>query len=67
MIKLISKHILASSSQVGKIATRAGAKKLVLTHFREKSEALMRSLAEDVRRDYKGELYLGEDLMVIDV
>ncbi|MCP4408672.1 MAG: MBL fold metallo-hydrolase [Gammaproteobacteria bacterium] len=31
--ELIAKHILACSPQVGKIAARAGVKKLVLTHF----------------------------------
>ncbi|MCP4406694.1 MAG: MBL fold metallo-hydrolase [Gammaproteobacteria bacterium] len=65
--KLIAKHILACSPQVGKIAGRAGVKVLVLTHFREKSEVMMHSVAEDVRKDYDGELYLGEDLMAIDV
>jgi ribonuclease BN (tRNA processing enzyme) len=52
---------------VGKIATRAKVKKLVLTHIRPKPEALVRSLIEDVRKDYSGEVVLGEDLMVIDV
>jgi ribonuclease BN (tRNA processing enzyme) len=62
---LVAQHILASSDQVGKIAARAGVKKLILTHFREKSAALMRSVAADVRQDFKGELYLGKDLMEI--
>jgi ribonuclease Z len=59
--------VIASSGQVGQIATRNNVKKLVLTHIRPKSEALMRSLVEDVRKDYCGELILGEDLLVIDV
>ena len=64
---LIARHILADSTQVGKIAARAGVKKLILTHFRQKSEALMDRLAEDVRQDYSGELYLGQDLLVVEV
>ena len=63
----LAKHVIASSGQVGKIAARNKVKRLVLTHIRPKSEAMMRSLVEDVRKEYSGELYLGEDLMVIDV
>jgi ribonuclease BN (tRNA processing enzyme) len=63
----LAKLVIASSGQVGKIAARNKVKRLVLTHIRPKSEAMMRSLEKDVRRDYSGEVYLGEDLMVIDV
>lgn len=63
----LAQHVIASSGQVGKIAARNKVKRLVLTHIRPKSEAMMRSLVEDVRKDFSGELYLGEDLMVIDV
>jgi ribonuclease BN (tRNA processing enzyme) len=58
---------MASSCEVVKIATRTNVKRLVLTHIRPKSEAMLRSMVEDVRKDYHGELVLGEDLMVIDV
>ena len=64
---LVPQHILTSSGQVGKIAAKAGVKKLVLTHFRQKSAALMQIIAEDVGRDFAGELFLGEDLMEIEV
>lgn len=63
----LAKHVIASSGQVGKFAARNEVKKLVLTHIRPKFEAMKRSLVEDVRQDYSGELYLGEDLMVIDI
>jgi ribonuclease Z len=63
----LADHIIASSGQVGKIANRADAHKLVLTHFRKKSTELMLSLIEDVRSDYKGELYIGEDGMMIEI
>jgi ribonuclease BN (tRNA processing enzyme) len=63
----LAKHVIASSGQVGKIATRNGVERLVLTHMRPKSETMMRSLVGDVRKDYSGELHLGEDLMVIEI
>lgn len=60
-------QVIASSGQVGKIATRNKVRRLVLTHIRPKSEAMMLSLVEDVRKEYSGELIVGADLMVIDV
>ncbi len=44
-----------------------GNEKLVLTHITPKSENMMKSLIEDVRRDYDGEICLGKDLMVINL
>ena len=52
---------------MGKIATQAGVQKLVLTHFRQKSAELMHALAEDVQADFAGELYIGEELMTIEI
>jgi ribonuclease BN (tRNA processing enzyme) len=63
----LAKYVIASSGQVGEIAARNQVKKLVLTHIRPKSEAMMRSMVEDIRRRYGGELSIGEDLMVIQV
>ncbi len=63
----MAKYVIASSKEAGKIAERNKVKKLVLTHIRPKSPTMMRSLMEDVPRDYKGKVYVGEDLMVIDV
>ncbi len=63
----LAKYVIASSGQAGEIAARNQVKKLVLTHIRPKSEAMMRSMVEDVRRAYGGELLIGEDLMVIPV
>jgi len=65
--KRLARHVIASSGQVGKIAARNKVKKLVLTHIRPKSEAMMHSLMEDVRNDYSGDVHQGEDLMIIDV
>ena len=61
----LARHIIVSSGQAGKIAQRAGVQRLVLTHFRKKSNALMHSLKEDIQDDFGGELYIGEDGMVI--
>lgn len=66
-LERLSKHVIASSGQAGKIAARNQVKRLVLTHIRPKSEAMMRSLVEDVRNAYSGEVLLGEDLMAIDI
>jgi ribonuclease Z len=63
----LAQHIIASSGQVGKIAAQSGVQKLVLTHFRQKSAELMHALAEDVRADFAGELYIGEELMTIEI
>jgi ribonuclease Z len=67
VLRRLADHIIASSSQAGQIAARNGVKKLILTHIRPKSEALLEALIEDVRRKYQGEVHLGEDLMVIEV
>lgn len=63
----LAKHVIASSGQVGKIAARNKVKNLVLTHIRPKTELMMRSLVEDVCKDYSGKLYVGEDLMRIEI
>ena len=63
----LTRYLFPSSTQVGKIADRAGVKKLVLTHFRQKPESLMHELKNDVRRDFGGEVILGQDLLEIDV
>ena len=56
-----------SSAQAGKVAASAGVMKLVLTHFREKTERLMRTIEEDIRRDFGGEVILGRDLLDVEV
>jgi ribonuclease Z len=63
----LANHVIASSRQVGKIAARASVHKLLLTHFRKKSNELMTSLEQDVRADFDGEIFIGEDGMVIEI
>ena len=65
--RLIAKHILACSPQVGEIAKKANAKKLILTHIREKSDALLEEAVREIRNCYNGELIVGHDLLVVDV
>ena len=63
----LTRYLFPSSKQAGKIAASAGVKTLVLTHFRQKPESLMREIQEDVRRDFDGEVILGSDLLEIEV
>lgn len=64
---LICTHILACSPQVGKIAARAKAGKLILTHIREKPDSLMAEVVAEIRSDYDGDIIAGKDLMQIRV
>jgi ribonuclease Z len=55
-----------SSSEVGKVAAEAGVRCLVLNHFVPVRFDKSAVLAE-VRRDYRGPVVLGEDLLHVDV
>jgi ribonuclease Z len=65
--ELIGKHILACSPQAGKIAARAKAGKLILTHIREKPDGLMAEAVAEIQSDYDGDIIAGKDLMEIRV
>ena len=58
----LARYTLACSDTAGVIASRAGVKRLVLTHFRGTTPALLREIEDDVRRDYAGPLHLAADL-----
>ena len=60
--ELISKHVLCSSLDAGKIAKEAGVKKIVLVHIREKPQQLLDAMVKEVRNDFDGEIVIGEDL-----
>lgn len=66
--RYITETILPSSGQVGAIAAAAGVKQMVLTHL---SPAINQETAvaviADVKRDYEGEVIVGEDLMEIEL
>ena len=61
----LAKDTIACADTVGKIATQARVKQLVLTHFRQKSDAMMQELAAEVARDYAGPVMIGRDLMEV--
>ena len=62
---LTGNHILACTPQAAKIASKAKAKKLILTHIREKNNDLMKDLADEIKADFDGEIFVGRDLMEI--
>jgi ribonuclease Z len=55
-----------ASTEVGKIATDAGAKHLVLSHLVIR-EGTPEDLRSDIEPDYKGPLTVGEDLMTFEL
>ena len=59
----LARETIACADTVGKIATQANVKKLVLTHFGPKTEVMMRELAVEVEHDYAGPIILGRDLL----
>ena len=40
---------------------------MALGHIKEKSDELLRSMVEEIGRDFDGEVIVGEDLMEIEV
>jgi ribonuclease Z len=59
----LARHTLACGDTEGKIAARARVKTLVLTHHRPRPDAsMLERLAEEVRRDFAGELRIASDL-----
>ncbi|MDZ4717166.1 MAG: hypothetical protein SH847_01750 [Roseiflexaceae bacterium] len=59
--------MITTSEQAGKIAAQAGVKTLVLTHFSDMQPEMLAAIQTDVQRDFHGQIYLGMDLMTIDV
>ena len=57
----LAQYTLASADTVGRIAEAAGVKRLVLTHHRQKSAAMLEQMREDVAADFAGEVALGYD------
>lgn len=61
-------YTMSGGDTVGKTASRAGVKTLVLTHHRpRRDERMLEKLAEEVTRDFSGRVVIGEDLTEIDV
>jgi ribonuclease Z len=62
-MRQVARSTLACADTVGGIARRARVKRLVLTHFRRKTDDVLATIADDVRRDFAGEVVLGRDLL----
>lgn len=60
--KGVGKYTLACADTAGKIAARAGAKRLVLTHFRQTTPELIGEMRADIARDYAGPTQFAADL-----
>ncbi len=59
---------MAGGDTVGKIAARANAKTLVLTHHRpRKDDCGLQQVAEEVARDFSGRIIVGEDLTEVEI
>jgi ribonuclease Z len=65
--KLTGQQILACAPQVGKIAARVKAKKLLLTHIREKDEELINDMVAEIGEDYDGDIIVGKDLVELGI
>ena len=65
--ELISKYVLNSSIEAGKIAKEAAVNRIVLVHIREKPKRLLNAMIEEIQKDYDGEVIVGEDLLEIQV
>lgn len=64
----LTQHIVPSSGQVGKIAAQAGVKRMALTHLSQSiTENDYPGMLEDVRKDFSGDVIIGEDLMELEV
>ncbi len=60
-MRRLADYTLACSDTVGRIATEANVGKLVLTHHRQKPEALLEEMRRDVAQDFAGPVLLGYD------
>ena len=57
----LAEYTLASADTVGRIATAANVGTLVLTHHRQKSDAMLERMRADVAADFAGRVMLGHD------
>ena len=65
-LRSLGDYTLACSDTAGKIAARAGASRLVLTHFRQTTPTMLSEIAADVRCDYPGPVELSNDLDIFE-
>lgn len=65
--RFLTEHVIAGAPQAAAIAEEAGAKRLALTHIREKSEADVEQMCIDVGEIFSGEVMAGTDMLTIAV
>lgn len=65
--RFLSEHILAGAPQVARIASEAGCRRLVLTHFRQKSSRLLDLIVSEIRQHYAGDITVGQDLDMLEL
>ena len=63
--RLIAEHVLTSSLDAGRIAAEAHVGKMALVHIKEKPQRLLDAMVDDIKKDYDGEVIVGEDLLKI--
>ena len=63
-LRRLAKFTIACGDTVGKVAAKAGVKKLALTHHRPRADdAMLNALLADIRQDYAGPVVLGEEVV----
>jgi len=65
--RVLSDHVLASSTQANRIAKSANVKKMVLTHLAPKSDQMLAAVLAEAEEGLEGETIVGADLMSIDI
>lgn len=63
----VGRYTLACSDTVGKIAAAARVRRLVLTHFRQTTPALIAAMGADIAKDYSGRVEFAKDLDQFDI
>lgn len=63
----LAAYTLASADTVGRVATAANVGRLVLTHHRQKSDAMLEQMRQDVAQDFAGPVLLGYDGLRVDL
>jgi len=64
---IANKHGHSSARQAGVVAAKAGVEKLILVHMEPIYEKAEHLLVKDAKKEFKGEVIVGKDLMVIDL
>ena len=63
--EIIAKYVLMSSRDAGKVAAKAFVHKMALVHIREKPQELLDAMIDEIKKDFDGEVVIGEDLLQI--